>query len=93
MDHGADPEPACTNGHSLEEYNPQFRQATRIGINFRGAVEYANVEEGIVYEIVYKVGSNRIDWIRQHDMLRESVDGHIEASEERFGEWREIEGV
>lgn len=94
MDHTRDvKQRVCTNGHDIDEYPEQFHQGTRIGVNFRGFVEYANVEKNVVYELVYMVSNPVYDDIRQHDMLGDAIDEHIEASEDRFGEWRFVEGV
>jgi hypothetical protein len=84
--------PVCTNGNRLDEYPTQRRQATRIGINFRGWVEYANVKDGVVYEAVYPVHETEyFAELRQHDMLGETIDEHVERSEEIFDEWKHAE--
>lgn len=86
------PDDVCTNGHHISKYPEAFRSATRIGVNFRGWVEYANSEEGHVYELVYPVGSTlHFDEMRQHTMLGQTICQHIENSEGRFDEWQFVE--
>jgi hypothetical protein len=81
-----------TNGNWFEEYPTQYRQATRIGINFRGWVEYANSERGIIYEAVYGVkDTSRFSDLRQHNMLGSTILEHVKSSQRRFGTWRHVE--
>lgn len=84
--------PVCTNGNKLEEYPEQYKQATRIGINFRGWVEYANTENRVIYELVYPVHDTRnFLEIRQHQMLGDSVGEHIVNSVSQFSDWQYVE--
>lgn len=86
-------EPHCTNGHPITAYPVQFRQSTRIGINFKGWVEYANIETGLIYEMKYAVSDEGvIEELKQHEMLGDTISEHISESIDRFGDWSCVEG-
>lgn len=83
----------CTNGHDIDDYPEEFHDAVRIGINFRGWVEYADVDEGTIYEVVYQHGRRVYSSTRTHDLIGDDIETHIECSHARFGDWRFVESV
>lgn len=84
--------PACTNGHDLDEYPDEFRGAELVGLNWRRVPEYVNPETDTVYELLYAVDNDRIDELKSHYMPADTVDEHVEWSEQEFGSWCYVRG-
>lgn len=85
----SDPQRVCTNSHLLSDYPDEFRGAERIGINFKGFVEYW--DDDTIYELVYEVGHTHLSELNVHNSLGETPDEHIRKSAELFDEWRYVE--
>lgn len=79
----------CANGHHLEQYPDEFRGAPRLGINFKGHVEYWR--EGSVLSLIYEVGTDSISEMNTHDKLADDPLEHVENVAKRHGDWWTVE--
>lgn len=78
--------PHCTNGNHIDEYPDEYRGAVKIGVNYRGWVEYYRDEA--VLEIIYPVRETEfVTDLRKHTPLGQTPQQHIENSQKRFGHW------
>lgn len=84
-----DRQEVCANGHSIDQYPETYNGGERLGVNFKGYVEYWHDDH--IREILYSVRNQSISEMNTHDTLAENKEQHIRASAERFGDWWMIE--
>ena len=84
-----DRQEVCANGHSIDQYPETYKGGERLGVNFKGYVEYWHDDH--IREMVYGVQGRFIADMNTHSTLGEDRERHIETSAERFGDWWMIE--
>lgn len=81
----------CANGNPLDVYPEQYKGASRIGVNWKGMVEYVDVDDYTVYELIYGVRRDTIDELHVHNMLGPTPLKHVKESVMRWNRWWIVE--
>jgi hypothetical protein len=79
----------CANGHHLSDYPKDHESARRMGINFKGHVEYW--DDDSVVALLYDVGSDDIDSMQVHAQSGSTPQEHIKQTVLQNGYWWHVE--